>query len=138
MIPDDPSARRDILAIAAELERAWSRETSADPAGWCPENPAHGQCAVTAAVVHDLLGGRVVWGEAVLPDGVRVSHYWNEIGGTEIDFTRRQFPAGTLLPIGGRRKAEMEDAYAYVLSSAGTRARYEILKAALCASGALD
>lgn len=121
----------DLAAIAAAFRKAWTRETSADAAGWTPEIPAHGQCAVTAALVRDLLGGRVVWGEAILPDGVHVSHYWNEVGGAEIDLTRSQFPSGTLVPVAGRRKPEMEDAYDYVLSAPATSARYEILKAAL-------
>ncbi len=50
-----------------ELERCWSADTSADPDGWSPENPAWGQCAVTALVVQDRFGG------------------------IEIDLTRQQF-----------------------------------------------
>jgi chromosome segregation ATPase len=52
------------------LRRALDVETSATPASWSLENPARGQCAVTALVVQDEMGRErgVVNGE---------SHYWN-------------------------------------------------------------
>lgn len=120
-----------LATLARRLEAAWSAETSASPDGWSTDNPADGQCAVTAAIVHDALGGQVVWGEAILPDGRRVSHYWNEVDGIEIDLTRSQFPAGTLIPVAGRRNPDIEDAYDYVLAYPATKTRYDMLKAAL-------
>ncbi len=33
------------------LRKAWTRETSADPENWTPENPARNQCGVTALMV---------------------------------------------------------------------------------------
>ena len=70
------------------LRSSWARTTSADPASWTPENPSWGQCAVTALVVQDYLGGDVLWAEAVLPDGRTISHYFNELNGEEKDFSR--------------------------------------------------
>ena len=82
----------------AEVERAvrasWSAETC-DPAAvdeWRPDNPARGQCGVTAFVVQDLFGGDLVLGE-VHVDGRKVeNHYWNRFGrGLDVDLTREQF-----------------------------------------------
>jgi hypothetical protein len=82
----------------ADVERAvrasWSAETC-DPAAvgeWRPDNPALGQCGVTAFVVQDLFGGDLVLGE-VHVDGRKVeNHYWNRFGlGLDVDLTREQF-----------------------------------------------
>jgi hypothetical protein len=50
--------------VTSELElalrAAWSRETSEDPDEWSPANPSRGQCAVTALVIRELLGGEIL------------------------------------------------------------------------------
>ncbi|MGV9881660.1 YunG family protein [Streptomyces sp. NPDC003006] len=80
--------------IEAALRDSWGADTfppdSTKP--WPPQNPARGQCGVTALVLNDLLGGELVLGE-VHVDGVRVDyHWWNRLGaGLEIDLTREQF-----------------------------------------------
>lgn len=127
------TARADagLADLEARLRAAWSRETSSDPDGWSPANPAWGQCAVTAVAVRDALGGEVVWGEAELPDGRRVSHYWNRLPGGDADLTRCQFPEGTQLPPGGPRRPDVRDTAAYVLSHPATRARHDALAASL-------
>ena len=76
------------------LRAAWGPDTC-DPhdlADWRPDNPARGQCGVTALVVQDLLGGDLVLGE-VFVDRTKVGHhYWNRLpGGHDIDFTADQF-----------------------------------------------
>nr|WP_240942836.1 NUDIX domain-containing protein [Planosporangium thailandense] len=59
---------------------------------WRPENPARGQCGVTALVVHDLLGGDLILGEVYEHGTRRGCHYWNRLpDGTEVDLTRDQF-----------------------------------------------
>jgi len=114
------------------LHAAWCRET-ASPAcqkDWSPENPASGQCAVSALVVQDLLGGTLVRG-VVVGYG---SHYWNEIpdgeGVRTYDPTRIQFPYGTPIPRGEivprSRLLEGERAVA-----ARTAERYGLLKTRL-------
>ena len=82
------------------LKNSWCKESSSNPEAWSPENPAWGQCAVTAAVINDYLGGEIIWAEAKLPDGKNISHYFNKINGKEKDFTRIQFPKGTIIPEG--------------------------------------
>ena len=50
------------------------------------------QCATTTALLNELYGGEVMMGEA---DGRK--HYWNRINGVDVDITRRQFDAGTVI-----------------------------------------
>jgi hypothetical protein len=50
---------RSFADIEALIRASWSEKTC-DPVDlpeWSAENPARGQCAVTALVVQDLLGG---------------------------------------------------------------------------------
>jgi hypothetical protein len=59
---------------------------------WNPDNPARGQCGITAMVLHDLLGGELIRGEVRVDGEFRDHHWWNRIGlGIEIDLTREQF-----------------------------------------------
>lgn len=74
-------------ALTMKLQQCWSAETSVDPENWSEENPAWGQCAVTAMVVFQYLGGQIIRGEY---EGG--SHYWNRLDdGTELDLTLSQF-----------------------------------------------
>ena len=120
--------------IAGRLDRYWSVETSSDPDGWrkrnpvkrkrlirVPErlNPAWGQCAVTALIVQDLVGGDLVRVVATLPDNSEVSHYFNRlVDGRDVDLTRHQFPEGTIFSRPERRTRQ------YVLSYEMTAWRY--------------
>lgn len=81
----------DRLVVA--LTDSWSAETSSDPDGWSPDNPAWGQCAVTALVVQDHLGGDLLRSETFRTDRTKgPSHYFNGLPGSVIiDLTRRQF-----------------------------------------------
>jgi hypothetical protein len=105
--------------LAHELSGAWCRETSVQPVEWTGRNPALGQCAVTALIVQDILGGELV--QAVVNG---VSHYWNRLdSGEEIDLTRGQF--------GGTFRIETEPGVRsreYVLSFPETVARYDLLR----------
>lgn len=113
--PQAPGAQ--VSQAESLLRSAWCRETSADPDGWTPENPAWGQCAVTALVVQDLFGG------VLLRSRVSgVSHYWNRIDGFELDLTLRQFGGAIYDAAPSIRDRE------YVLSFPETAARYELLR----------
>jgi len=121
---------RTMYGIITDLLReAWCRETASPScqADWTTANPALGQCAVSALVVQDLIGGIIV--RAVIPGSG--SHYWNEIPNGEdvhvFDPTRSQFPSSTVIPRGERVVRE------YILGSerallAGTPERYALLK----------
>jgi hypothetical protein len=73
----------DEARIRAALRQAWSPETAVQ---WTEENPALGQCNVTAAVICDLFGGKVL--RTRYPD---IWHYYNEIDGARYDLTDSQF-----------------------------------------------
>lgn len=105
-------------ALSRALAQSWSRDTSYDPDGWSEQNPSWGQCAVSALIVQDLLGGELLVGKV---NGIE--HYWNRItGDRELDLTKDQF--GYTQNLGGPILAQRE----YVLSFADTRRRYSQLR----------
>lgn len=110
------------------LQNCWSKETSVDSKNWTNENPAYGQCAVTALIVNDYLGGDIVWSYATFPNGTKISHYFNNIGGIEIDFTKEQFPKETVILKGVAKTKEFNSTREYILSYDSTKIRYELLK----------
>jgi hypothetical protein len=106
------------MQLRSALEESWTPETSSDGKHWTPNNPAWGQCAVTALVVQDFLGGDLL--RSVVQE---VSHYWNRLPtGEEIDLTRVQFGIGISVPPGEERSRE------HVLSFPETRYRYRALR----------
>jgi hypothetical protein len=86
----------DLAAVLTALRASWGPDTCApeDVVDWTPSNPARGQCATTAVVLHDHFGGCLVRGE-VLVDGEQVDfHWWNSLpDGQHIDATICQFAA---------------------------------------------
>jgi hypothetical protein len=76
------------------LRVSWGPDTC-DPhdlQDWRPENPARGQCGVTALVVQELLGGELVLGEVFVEKTKVGHHYWNRLpDGRDVDFTADQF-----------------------------------------------
>ena len=66
-----------------DLRRSWSPASSSL---WKPENPALGQCGVTALLAQDRFGGTILKTEV---GGRR--HFYNRIDGRRIDFTAEQF-----------------------------------------------
>jgi hypothetical protein len=86
---------------------------------WSEDNPAWGNCVVTALVVRDYLGGELVIA-GVVRDGVRVDrHVWNRLpSGLDVDLSRDQF-----------RDGERYEAPQLLTESmkAGTDERYRVL-----------
>ena len=117
-----------LSTLEEAIQKAWVKETSSDSISWNNDNPAWGQCAVTALIVNDYLGGEIVWTEVKLPDGRTISHYFNNIDGKERDLTRRQFPEGTIIPAGQEKRKEFATTRDYVLSFPVTQQRYQLLK----------
>jgi hypothetical protein len=106
----------------AELEKtiakSWSRETSDDPRRWSCDNPARGQCAVTALIVQDFFGGDLLHGYINW-----TPHYWNLLPNRfELDLTKNQFKevvfSGT--PTQSSRQ--------FILSNSTTRRNYKRLR----------
>ena len=75
----------DEARLREALMRAWSLETARQ---WTADNPASGQCNVTAAVVADLFGVDVL--RTPLPG---VWHYYNRVAGRRCDLSDSQFSA---------------------------------------------
>lgn len=112
---------RDLRALCEQS--GWDADTSAYPA-WMRSRPSKGQCAVTAAVVQDVLGGEVM--RAVVD---RDSHYWNVVTTddgqrVELDLTRDQFPVWmpTEVSLSTRER---------IMGAEATVARYELLRSRL-------
>lgn len=103
--------------LAEFLRQCWERETSYDPTRWSPDNRAWGQCAVTALIVQDLLGGDLLRGSV---NGVE--HYWNRLPDlSEVDLTRHQFGHSA------RAQEPSTVLREYVLGYPDTRRRYDRL-----------
>jgi len=115
-----PSISRDanlLRALPAVFQECWRRETSYNPEKWSPENPTHGQCAITALVIQDLLGGDLLRGKVNGAD-----HYWNRLpDSSEFDLTRDQFCFSVSAAPTERVSRQ------YVLSFENTVRRYEQL-----------
>lgn len=117
-LPTDVDNPELLARVTRALNRSWSRDTSAEPQAWSEATPAWGQCAVTALIIQDLLGG-----ELLRCDVGSTSHYWNRLPSKrEIDLTRHQFG-----PDFEPRTVE-ERARDYVLAFSDTRMRYRKLR----------
>jgi hypothetical protein len=92
--PNETGDRLGLEALQAAIRASWSLETCdpTDAAEWTHANPSRGQCAATALVVHDLMGGELLEAEVHNHDGERQGfHYWNRLAGVDVDLTREQF-----------------------------------------------
>lgn len=71
------------------LNASWGKDTAyrKDAENWTPQNPALGQCAITALLFNELYGGKIYSG--VSDSGI--VHYWNRKYGIRFDFTKQQF-----------------------------------------------
>ncbi|MBH0779944.1 YunG family protein [Nocardia bovistercoris] len=114
-------------ALHQAIRAAWSADTSA-ASDWTHSNPAKGQCAVTACVVHDHLGGDILNSVAALPSGETVSHYFNIIDGETVDLTTEQFPEHTRFSEPAPKTKGFGSTRDYCLSYERTRQRYELLR----------
>jgi hypothetical protein len=89
-----------LAGLESAIYASWSLDTCdpSDVAIWSPAEPSRGQCAVTALVVHDLLGGELLEAEVHHADGSPQGyHYWNRFAGVDVDLTRRQFASGEVV-----------------------------------------
>jgi oligoendopeptidase F len=77
------SQKLQIEAMKKALFSAWSIETSSK---WTADNPARGQCGVTALVVQDRLGGEIL--KTKVSEGW---HFYNRMNGQRYDLTASQF-----------------------------------------------
>ena len=105
------------------VRKSWGRDTCYPPSAnnWTPENPAFGQCAVTALAVRDYVGGQIL-------NCKSLHHYYNLLDdGTIVDLTESQFPKGTLVQSDGIAN-DFNLLYNESAVKAETERRYKILK----------
>lgn len=114
-----------LCLLIKQLPEICSRDTSADPSGWTPENPTWGHCAVVATLVHELCGGEIFRASLLhspLFAGMR-SHYWNRTkSGIVADLTSSQFRGNYPVPLSASFSSRE-----HILGNAKTRERYELL-----------
>ncbi|RSS52198.1 alpha/beta fold hydrolase [Streptomyces sp. WAC06614] len=94
-----------LAELEAAIRAGWSAGTS-EPADtsripWTTENPAWGQCDITALVVQDLIGGDLVLSD-VFHEGRQEGYHWGNLlpGGVLVDLTREQFRRGEVVTPG--------------------------------------
>src|SRR3989344_3519027 len=120
------------LYLFQAISKSWTRETSADPEGWTPDNPAWGQCAVTALTVQDFLGGELVRLDLTGHGNPKVaamrSHYFNRIGEAELDISSSQFgDVNRFYQFRSSQEVSVRDR-SYLVGNTDTVARYVRLR----------
>ena len=106
------------------LSGIWSADTC-EPrmrGDWSPDNPTLGQCSITAFLMQDLYGGKVLG----VPLGDGNYHCFNVVGDCVFDLTSEQF-GGEALCYDGCPEQLREVHFA----KAEKKARYELLKSKL-------
>ena len=93
---------RAIASLFACFRESWSVETGRH---WKLDNPAAGQCGVTALVVNDELGGMIF-----KTDVNGAWHFYNLVDGKRVDFTMSQFSSPVFYDdIPSRRDEALQD-----------------------------
>jgi hypothetical protein len=115
--------RRDLAFLKAALMRSWRSDTSSSPKVWNTANPMLGQSAVTALIVQDYFGGKLVKVDVFRGGKQSDSYHYNELDdGKRVDLTHGQFVDG--ITFGPKEYVERE----VVFSFPDTVRRYELLK----------
>lgn len=115
--------------VQQALEKSWTKLTSRNPDEWSPENPARGQCAVSALIVQDILGGELQKVETNF-NGKIEGHFRNiSSAGNVIDTTRSQYPKEQEFEPRDINLRGYSTAREKLLADDDTRKRYETLKA---------
>ncbi len=79
--------RAEINKLEKAFAAAWSGDSTFPDIKdqWSENNKAYGQCAITALIIYDLFGGRIIYDKENF-------HLWNEFPDrTQQDFSRSQF-----------------------------------------------
>lgn len=101
------------------LNKSWSRETCSPGLrdNWNEDNPSLGQCAITALIVNDYFGGKIM--RCMASSG---SHYYNLIEDKIVDLTVSQFLGE--VPLYGQGEERTRE---YLLGNEDTKNRYLML-----------
>jgi len=108
-----------LKSLKKVLSMAWTKETCVPSLRdkWCKENKELGQCAITALIVNDYYGGKIM--RCMTSTG---SHYYNLIDDNIVDLTVEQFAGEKPLYEEGQERTRE-----YLLSDEDTKARYIML-----------
>ncbi len=86
--PSKLLSKQEFSKIIRALEKSWSAQTAtfADTTQkWSSSNPPRGQCLVTAVLINDMFGGKLIYAR-------ENHHFWNELPDkTRQDLTRNQY-----------------------------------------------
>ncbi len=109
----------EIRTLKRVLNMAWSKETCVPSLrdNYNDENKSLGQCAITALVVNDYFGGKIM--RCMASTG---SHYYNMIDDEIVDLTVEQFMGEIPLYAEGAERTRE-----YLLSNDDTKSRYLLL-----------
>lgn len=81
-----------ISDVLKALQDSWSLESTEEPENWTQSNPSHGQCGISALIINDYFGGKLVLWKVFLGEDQVGFHYSNELpDGTLFDSTGDQF-----------------------------------------------
>lgn len=84
-----------LTLLREELKYVWSRDTAYSLSLRSGLHiQTRGQCYVTALLVNELLGGKLITGKVY-----GEQHFWNEINGKEIDLTSDQYGGDGYTPV---------------------------------------
>ena len=109
----------DLLEVGELLLTSYSKETCSPGlrGDWTEENPTLGQCAITALLVNDYFGGKIM--RCMASSG---SHYYNLIDNQIVDLTVQQFLGE--IPMYEQGEERTRD---YLLGNEDTKKRYLLL-----------
>jgi hypothetical protein len=114
--------------VTSAIENSWSVYTAFDRDQWSPDNPARGQCVVSALIIQDLFGGRLQKTQVTF-NGHIESHYRNVLpDGTIIDTTRSQYPASQEIKATEITLGDYTNLRQKLFAEANTESRYKLLR----------
>lgn len=116
------------LYLFQAISKSWTRDTSADHEGWTSDNPAWGECAVTALTVQDFLGGELVRMDLTGHNDPKIaaarSHYFNRINEALLDISSSQFgDVNRFYQFRSSQEVSVRDR-SYLLGNTDTATRY--------------
>ena len=81
-----------ISDVLKALQDSWSLESTEEQENWTQSNPSRGQCGISALIINDYFGGKLVLWKVFLGEDQVGFHYSNELpDGTLFDSTGDQF-----------------------------------------------
>lgn len=97
---------------------------------WSHDNRTVGHCLVTSRYLQEQFGGELVMADVITPADPpqTILHFFNRIGGVEIDRTWEQFPEGSVRRDYDMAEGESRALFDECLTDPEFRERYRIFK----------